>query len=198
VNNKTLIAVDMDDVLFDFLGEYFSWFNKNFASTYKPSDMVDDKLWKVWGGSKEETLEYIQSFWSETNQLKIKPISGADVVLKKLSSKYHLAIVSARFASTASETQAWIDHYFPNIFDDVILGVSDPMADKRPQRKADLCLEMGAKTLIDDQLVHALECNALGIDAILFGNLAHNQSEKLPDGVTRLDDWIAVGEFLAK
>jgi len=198
VSNKTLIAVDMDDVLFDFLGEYFVWHNKNFASTYKPSDMVYDKLWEVWGGSKEETLEYIQSFWSETNQLKIKPISGADEVLKKLSSKYHLAIVSARFASTASETQAWIDYYFPNIFDDVILGVSDPMAEKRPQRKSELCLEMGAKTLIDDQLVHALECNALGIDAVLFGNLAHNQSEKLPDGVTRVDDWMAVGELLAR
>ena len=119
-------------------------------------------------------------------------------VLNKLSSKYHLAVVSARFASTASETQAWIDHYFPNIFDDVILGVSDPMADKRPQRKADLCLEMGAKTLIDDQLVHALECNDLGIDAILFGNLAHNQSKQLPSRVIRVEDWKAIGELLVK
>jgi len=198
VNNRALVAVDMDDVLFDFLGEFFKWHNKNFSSTYKPSDMVFDKLWEVWGGNKEETLEYIQSFWSETNQLKIEPISGSDTVLKKLSSKYHLAVVSARFASTSMETQAWIDKYFHGIFDEVILGVSDPMAEKRPQRKADLCLELGVKTLIDDQLVHAMECNSLGIDSILFGDLAHNQSEELPTSVIRVKNWEEIDNLLLR
>ncbi len=195
---KPLIAVDMDDVLFDFLGEFFLWHNEQFGTQFTPNDMIFSKLWEVWGGSKEEALERIKGFWQETDLLPIEPIAGAKQVLEQLKASYRLAVVSARFASTVAQSEAWLERYFPNIFEELELGISDPMSQERSRSKAEVCLEKGASMLIDDQLVHAIECSQAGIEVLLFGDQAHNRSEKLPEKVTRVVDWTAIGELLLK
>jgi 5'(3')-deoxyribonucleotidase len=198
IPKQSLLAVDMDDVLFDFLGEFFIWHNKVFGSEYSPADMVYAKLWEVWDGSKEEALERILRFWEEIDLSAMEPISGAKEALKELKKNYRLAVVSARFENTLEASQLWLDKYFGDVFDDVILGISDPMAQERQRSKAEVCVDIGAKLLIDDQLVHAVECSKVGIAAIVFGEQAHNQSNELPAGVRRVADWDEIVGLLAK
>ena len=193
---KSLIGVDMDDVLFDFLGEFFLWHNEQFGTQFTPDDMIFSKLWEVWGGSKEEAVERIERFWQETDLLPIEPIAGAKQVLEQLKDSYRLAVISARFANTVAQSEAWLENYFPNIFEALVLGISDPMAQERPRSKAEVCAEKGASMLIDDQVVHAIECSRAGIEVLLFGDQAHNQSEQLPEKVTRVADWMAIGRLL--
>jgi len=198
IPKQSLIAVDMDDVLFDFLGEFFLWHNAVFGSQYQAADMVYAKLWEVWGGTKQEALERILRFWDERDLIPIEPISGAREALNELKKHYRLAVVSARFENTLESSQEWLDHYFPELFDEVILGISDPMAEERQRSKAEVCVDIGAKLLIDDQLVHAEECRKVGIEVLLFGDQAHNQSDMLPAGVIRVADWQAIVDLLAK
>ena len=196
-SKKSLIAVDMDDVLFDFLGEFFLWHNKTYGSQFSAADMMYAKLWEVWGGTKEEALERILRFWDDTDLLPIKPINGAREALGEMKKDYRLAVVSARFENTLEASQLWLDKYFADVFDEVILGISDPMAQERQRNKAEVCVDIGAKLLIDDQLVHAVECSKVGVEVLLFGEQAHNQSAELPQGVTRVADWNAIVEILA-
>lgn len=70
------------------------------------------------------------------------------------------------------------------------------MVQERPLRKAELCHELGARLLINDQLVHALECSQRGIEVFLFGDTAYNQAAELPQGVTRVSGWHEIGQLL--
>lgn len=193
---KLLIAVDLDDVLFDFLGYFFHWHNDKYGSSLQKQDMVFDKIWDAWGGTKEEATERIPLFWRETEILEIEPISGSFETLKKLETTHRFVVISARDAASSNKTKAWFGKYFPGIFEEITLGISDPMAHEKPMTKAELCKQLNANLLIDDQIVHAIECAKVGIRVLLFGNHPHNQSAVLPKTVVRVKDWDDVGRTL--
>ena len=193
---RTKIAIDLDDVLFDFIGYFFEWHNHKFGTAFKPNDMVYDFLWEVWDGTKEDAGERVELFFKEIDMLSMGPIAGAYEVLTRLKEKYDLYIVSARPKSTYQDTAAWLDKYFTGIFQEVELGIGNPLADGRILSKAELCRQKGIETLVDDQLVHALACSKLGIETLLFGNHGWNQTNNLPPGTSRVQDWFEIGRIL--
>jgi 5'(3')-deoxyribonucleotidase len=192
----TTIAVDLDDVLFDFIGNFFDWHNRRHGTSLTEQDMVTDTLWEVWGGTKVQAQERIPQFWSEIDHLAVRPMPGAAEALQELKSSYRFAIVSARDPADSAQTTAWIEKYFPAIFAEVHLGISNPMAGSQPMSKAQVCQKIGASTLIDDQLVHIEECAKLGIRVLLFGMRPWNQRDGLPARVDRVDDWGSVSQAL--
>ena len=196
VETRPAIAVDIDDVLFDFMGHFLRWHNQRHETNLHVEDMVSTQLWKIWGGSKEEAAERVPAFFREANLLSFEPIPGAVEALDKLKAVYQLTVISARDRATASASRAWIDKYFPDIFHEVTLGISNPMVHSRSMTKAELCKQNGVSVLIDDQLVHAEECARVGIRALLFGDRPWNQSETLPPTVVRVMDWATVCDVL--
>jgi hypothetical protein len=54
--------------------------------------------------------------------------------------------------------------------------------------------QLGADYVIDDYLKHCVAGVQEGTEAVLFGNFPWNQSDKLPEGVARCKDWVAVLE----
>ena len=191
------IAVDMDDVLFDFIDYFFDWHDQQYGTALQVSDVVADAFWEVWGGTREEAAERIPRFWAESDLLAMEPMPGAVDALHALKTHYRLIVISARDTRTTDISRAWLDRYFDGIFDDATLGISDPMRhpDKR-LTKADLCLQLGVHALIDDQLRNVQECADVGIRGILFGDSSWNQSDTLPKGVVRVADWDSVREVL--
>ena len=192
VEQQPTIAVDLDDVLFDFIGAFFRWHNQRYGTNLQAQDMVFDRIWDVWGGTKEEAAERVPSFFREVDLLRLEPIPGAVEALNKLKARYQLTVISARDTATSSVTRAWIDKYFPGIFDEVALGIANPIGHSRPMTKAEVCRRNGVSVLVDDQLVHAQECAEAGIRVLLFGDSPWNQSETLPPTVVRVEDWVAV------
>ena len=53
------------------------------------------------------------------------------------------------------------------------------------------------KSQIDDQLLQAVECSKVGLELLLFGELAHKQSDERPEGVRRVAGWKEIMEILA-
>ncbi len=195
---RTTIAVDLDDVLFDFVGRFFRWHNERFGSNLQVQDMVFERLWQVWGGTKEEAAERIPRFFHEVDLLNLGPIHGAIAALDKLKLLYKLAVVSARDPSTTAITRVWIEKYFPGLFDQIALGIANPLDRSKLMSKAEVCMRLGAGVLVDDQLVHAYECAEAGIRALLFGHNPWNRSDTLPPNVVRVRDWDAVCEVLLR
>lgn len=192
VARKHAIAVDLDDVLFDFTGNFFEWHNQRYGTSFTEADLASGILWDLWGGTRADAQERIPRFWSEIDHLSIQPMPGSREALRLLDQHFRLVLISARDPADSPLTGAWLDKYFGNSFEQIRLGISNPMAGSMPLSKAQVCQELGARTLIDDQLIHAEECIALGIRVILLGRRAWNRGDGLPDGVQRAEDWSAV------
>lgn len=188
-SNKPVIAVDLDDVLFDFIGYFFDWHNQVFQTNFKPQDFHQRRLWELWNGTKEQAGERIARFFEEIDMLAMPPIAGAQQTLQQIKDTHSLVVISARSAHTLQDTQDWLDKYFHGLFSKTYLGISDPLAKQNIHNKAELCQQVGAKTLIDDQLKNLEDCAALGIRFLLFGDYAWNQIINLPPNTTRVTDW---------
>ena len=194
---QDIIAVDLDDVLFDFVGYFFTWHNQQYGTALERKDMVlGAMIWDVWGGTKEEAAERIPAFFHDIDMLNIPPIPGAMAALHQLKESYGFHIVSARDRSTKEVSTAWIENYFPGVFMGVSLGIATPTDQTGSMSKAEMCLQIGAKTLIDDQVVHIQAALDAGQQVLLFGDNPWNQVPTLPSGATRVSDWWAVLDVL--
>lgn len=194
--NLEVIAVDLDDVLFDFIGHFFDWHNRVYGTHIRREDMIFETLWEAWDGTKTEAMERVPRFFNQPEHLQLEPIPGSVEVLDRLRHRYRLHIVSAREPEAADSTLAWIDKHFEGIFEGVNLGIANPTRPK-PQTKAEVCQRLGATTLIDDQLIHIDECVRLGIRVLLYGNQVWNRTDQLPLLATRVADWQEVEHALS-
>jgi uncharacterized HAD superfamily protein len=193
---KPRIAVDLDDVLFDFVGEFFAWHNQLYGTKLDPSRTVFDTLWEAWGGTQDEAAERVPRFFEETDMHLVEPIDGAGQTLALLRESWALSIVSARHPSTEEATRDWLSTYFSAAFDSVILGIGNPTSDGSVLTKAEVCAGIGASVLIEDQLLHALGAAEAGIPVLLFGERTWNQAVDLPSNVRRAEDWAHVQRIL--
>jgi len=78
-------------------------------------------------------------------------------------------------------------------------GIWDKISDASIARtKGELCQELGADYIIDDQLKHCVGAAKLGLKALLFGNYLWNQNGSLPENVQRVDDWSGVLRYFSE
>ena len=74
-------------------------------------------------------------------------------------------IVTGRQDSVREETELWIEHYFPGIFDDVILTNSYT---PNEVKKSDICRALNIGLIIDDNKGICDECIESGTNALNF------------------------------
>lgn len=190
--NQPTVGIDLDDVLFDFIGYFFRWHNQRYGTQMQFSDMQRGKIWEVWGGTQQQAAERIPAFFREVDHLSQPPMPGAVEALRQIKRRYRLSVISARDQAAKEVSERWLERYFEGQFDQVELGLSNPLDRTTPMTKAEYCTQHGIGLLVDDQLVNAEQCSQAGIRVLLFGDLPWNQSSSLPDGVVRVVDWPAV------
>lgn len=181
------IAIDIDDVLADFLPTLLLFYNKRHGANYEKNHFTSYHLWETWGGTREEAIDKVFEFY-DTEEFKHTPvITGAQQVVNKLKQQHELVIVTARPEAIREKTESWITTHFPNTFSSV--HIANRFSKSGPQTtKAELCEKYGADMLIDDSLDYALECVAPHRKILLFNN-PWNQHEELPIGITRVHSW---------
>ncbi len=193
---KSVIAVDIDDVLSANAEGWVAYSNKRWGTKLKPEDYTEH--WSLmWGTDHEETERRAVEFHKAKVVGKYRHFDEAKPVLEALARKYSLVVTTSRRRDLMDETTEWISMYFEGIFDEIhYAGMWDKVTDASAQAtKAELCKLIGADYLIDDQLKHCLAADIVGIKAILFGNYSWNQADSLPAGVTRCVDWQAVAGY---
>ncbi|HSW78447.1 MAG TPA: hypothetical protein VLF88_00295 [Candidatus Babeliales bacterium] len=190
---KPIIAVDIDDVIYPNVPSLIRYLDLNHKVKMTADDFVEYDIRKVWGGGPEEA-EVIFKNYIRDSDIEIAPLKGAQETLHKLSKKYQVIIMSARDISSFPKTHRWITHHFPQIFKDVhLLGNKNDSL--KFGSKAEVCKNLGVYCLVDDNLNAVTETNAIGVKTLLFGNYPWNQIDKLPEGVTRVNDWLEVLEY---
>jgi len=187
------IAIDVDDVLADHAEAFIVFSNKNYGTNLSLGN-YSDQWADIWiDVDDEEVHRRAMEFLTLETVYSFQPKSGAVEVLRKLSSNADLYIVTARPSHLTDITVKWMDKYFAGIFKGIhMVPIWEP---NNVVTKADICKQIGAKYLIDDNVEH---CNIAidgGITSILFGNYYWNNDLVTNDGITRCNDWQQVAKY---
>jgi len=194
--NKPVIAVDIDDVIAAHAPAFIAYTNEKWGTHLTINDYQDHwgEVWKVDFEEREKRAEeYHRTDYIGTYGV----IGGASATLGKLRDKYKLVILTTRRRSIEQLTRDWIEKYYPGIFDDVVFAgfFDNPTRSSIHMTKGELAEQIGAGYLIDDQLKHCLAATEAGIKALLFGDYPWNQTDNLPEDITRVRNWQEVLEY---
>lgn len=193
MQNRTTIAVDIDEVLAQHNLRLAEWHNKTYGTNYTIENFISDNLQDVWGTTYEEAEERVAAFHASEMHKELLPVDGAKEALELLKQKHDLVVITVRRRPIVDITHEWLEEHFPDIFKSVHFIHYWDEADKTS--KAELCQKIGATHLIDDSLRNCTKAAEMGVKAMLFGDYAWNRTETLPNGVTRFKNWDEIKNF---
>jgi 5'(3')-deoxyribonucleotidase len=195
---KRTIAIDIDDVLADSTEALRLVVNEKYGADLKPEHYLEpgeyhkyyDGVWERNGIADIVSKDELNS-QMVADQSHVRPHADVLSVLKELAGKYELVVITARNPTWEKATHVWLQLHFPDVFKKVIfVGQHE---DATLQTKGDLCTEVGAHWLIDDNVTHCQSALDNGVEAILFGEYGWHQG--IPDRITPCKDWQAVLEY---
>ncbi|HKU19235.1 MAG TPA: hypothetical protein VJP80_08315 [Candidatus Saccharimonadales bacterium] len=198
MKKRQTIAVDIDDVLARSAEGFAAFSNQQWGGTMTADQYTEE--WAVaWGVDLDEALRRAEEIHELDVFGRYAYFEEAVPVLRGLKKKFNLVAATSRRAIIRSGTDAWLQRHFPDIFRAVhYAGMWDSnkdVAHKLKQTKAELCKEIGADYLIDDQLKHCLAVADAGVTSLLFGDYSWNRQSILPKNVIRVHTWQQVKEY---
>ncbi|KAG8220059.1 hypothetical protein J3R82DRAFT_1076 [Butyriboletus roseoflavus] len=202
---KGIIAVDLDDVLSGTNEHIAAWHNEKYGSEIGLNDFYYYYYWKnpCWG-PPAQTHKKVRDFYATDWVSSILPIDGAQegtAALRRLG--YRLVIITARNEHVRDTSWEWTKRHFPGCFEEIICtgqfalqqrldgvpGVDQGNVIPKKLSKAEVCIRIGAKLLIDDSLENAVACaeyvspsgDGLAPPVLLFGDYQWNKRISLPE-----------------
>lgn len=195
---KEIIAVDVDDVLAASAEGFANFSNEMWGGSYHPESYSEEWA-KFWGVTEEETARRSDVFHASDAVTLYRPFDEAVPVLRALSEKHNLVVVTSRQTRLKPQTDEWIERHFPGVFDGIhyagIWETEEHVSHQIKQTKATVCANLGAHYLIDDQLKHCAGVSEVGVQALLFGDYGWNQNVMVPAGIEQVLNWAAVEEY---
>ena len=192
------IAVDIDDVLAANAEGFVEFSNQRWGTHLKPDDYTEHWA-QMWGVDFEEVKKRRNIIIEEKLFLKHRLFEEARSILKKLAKNYKLVVVSSRGPRIQTDTIDWVNQSFDGIFSEVhfakIWDRPVHILEQLKMTKAEVCKQIGADYLIDDQPKHCLAAAEAGITALLFGDYKWTKVSNLPKNVIKLKNWPEVLEY---
>jgi len=189
---RAVIAVDIDEVLANFVPSLVEFHNQHYNTTLTIDDFSSYFYHDVWGGSIDESNEKMMNFYRSPFFKKITPIPNAKEVLLSLKNNFDLHIVTARPLHQEHETRNWINTHYKGIFKSIQFG-NHFVSNGNSRSKPSMCRDINAFLLIDDSYVYAKQCVESEINVILFGDYPWN-SFVAHESIPRAKDWTTVHE----
>lgn len=196
---KKTIAIDIDDVISDTNEAMRLWANQTSGVELAREDyyVPGNDYWgyyeRIWAEhSIEDKLDF-DVFEAELikDQSHVPLIASAALVIKELQKEFHIILLTSRNPALEEGTRRWLKE---NIEGDVELYFAKNGRMNIGRSKGELCKELGAFLLIDDNIEHCQSAVDNGIEAILFGEYGWQTSGV--EGSIRCKDWPAVLEYL--
>ena len=148
----------------------------------------------VWPCTREEAIARVHDFYRTPEHDATLPLIDAPEVVRHLSSRYTLHIITSRVDEIRDLTLAWLERHFPQMFTSAqFINNYGPTSGVK-RTKADVCTELSADLMIEDSLEHARSIAAIGIPVILI-DCPWNQGD-IPENVYRVASWRDIGELL--
>lgn len=212
---KPVIAVDLDEVLGEFVKQLIVFYNDNYLvdepsrSKSPPLELkhfTSYEFHEVWGGSRDEANQKMFAFFDSPLFINLPVVEGSKECLESLLDRFDFYIVTARSHIIESATLNWLDKHFKGVFKGVLFGnhyTHHLNANQTHRTKAEMCKSINARILIDDSASHARNCAPVCDYVLLFDlNQQYNwnkgkvEHENMPNNVVRMHDWNQIRAFL--
>lgn len=178
------VGIDLDDVLADTIHALISFHNDFYGTSLKKYNFHSQFYCNVWGGTIEDAIRKIQEFHDSAYFDNIRPVNGSAKFIDSLYLKNDLYIITSRREAFIEKTISWLGRHFPGKFKGIYFSDNHYIGYNGKKTKTQICLEIGAKVMIEDSLEYSKECGKSGINVILL-DCPWNQSKDIP-GVERV------------
>lgn len=191
------IGVDLDDTLTKTMAEIVDFHNDKYGTNLSVEKLKDGATWKTWGGTHEDDVKKIHNFHLSSYGQDIPSITEAKDILERLKKENNdLYIITARSDYIKKDTEEWVEKNFPNIFSKIYF-TNQFLNNETSTTKRKICDELGIDIFIEDNISYALDCAKPGRKIFLL-DYPWNQTDSLPEDVTRVKSWQEIGEKLFK
>lgn len=191
---RQVIAIDFDDVIVETGIPLLQHYKTIYGVDVSPSNFYLPDI-RVWGVDDIKIVHSrMQSYlMSKEYQDRVVPDNTVEAI-HRLSERYELHIVTGRSPILSDATHWIVGKHFPGIFKSIeFTGLTSK---DEFRTKSEVCNQIGATILIDDHIYHAKDVVKFGVDVLLFGDYAWNQSDEIITGVRRVKDWGEVMSLL--
>lgn len=192
-----VLAVDCDDVLLASQEEILRQYNLR----WKTNVLLENAYAagnEAWQADPATIAERIYDIQLSKEYGKLAPFPDAVEVCYRLAERYELHMVTARPDRIMPVTTAMLEQYFNGVFSKIEhVGLGG--------NKGDVCRNLKASVLIDDNAYHLKTAAQCGVPHLLwFGDYAWQRGGTEGLGIRRCRDWyevevevgrIAVGQF---
>ena len=158
------VAIDVDEVLVKFLFPMAKHHHQVHKLRTKPKyNYVYREIFQV---DEPTSQKMVRDFYKSQDFVDLTPIPGSQMAMFNLKQRYEkMYVLTGRQDMAREETEAWIDTYFPGIFDDVILTNSYT---PNEIHKADICRALNIGLIIDDNKSICDRCIENDVRALNF------------------------------
>lgn len=197
MSQKPIIAVDVDDVIADTTEHWRLEVNKRANLELQPEHWqvpgdykgYYERLWKKHAVNHLISIEDIDAFMM-TDQSSVPVMKEAQDVLSILAEHFRFVVVTARNTAQKDETLRWLSTLFPDVFEEIHFTYKDDVK----RTKGEICAEIGASWLIDDNPGHCQDALDNGIKTILFGT--YGWHTEIPKGAVICKTWTDIAKVL--
>ena len=191
---KPVLVVDIDDVLAEFVNSLNKFHNDFFDTDFKLQDYIHYDLENIWGGTKQDSLNKLFSFYDSKNFDDLNPVKDAFNALKELFKKFKIIAITGRPYKIKEKTENFIKKNFGNLIDE-ILFTNHILKQTVNMDKSSVCLSKGVRFIVEDHLGISNKCAEKGIKVFLI-NKSWNQGPLINENVQRVKDWNEILELL--
>jgi 5'(3')-deoxyribonucleotidase len=191
---KSIIALDIDDVLSDSMEAVRLEVNERLGIDLQTEHYsIPGDYWgyyeKVW--AQHKLVIDFEELDEKLVKARYLPMLGAKETLQELTQRYQLIAITSRKEEWKTFTLDWLEKYFPGVIDSVTFAGNKEHDVVRT--KGEVCAELGAKWLIDDNVGHCLDAREHDVTPVLFGN--YGWQHAAPGDIARCKNWAAVLEY---
>lgn len=181
---RPIVATDIDEVLVPFLESgFFPWYNARNGTDYRREDVTRSyRLHENLGNTGEYWVGQMRLFFLDGGLRRLGVMDNAQEMVAQLARIADVHAVTARPVEWHEDTMTHMNEHFPQVQDTHSLE-----AYLAHGKKAQKCLELDARVMIEDSKDYARECVEAGVQVILM-DAPWNQGA-LPSGVYRVYSW---------
>ena len=195
---KQTIAIDIDDVIAATNEAMRLWANKNSGVELTAEQYVVpgndywgyyERIWAEHGVADQLDFDVFEGELIK-DQAQVPLIASASLVIEELQKKYHIILVTSRNPALEAGTRVWLKEHLDG---DIELYFAKNGRMNIGRSKGELCKELGAFMLIDDNIEHCQSAIDNGIEAIVFGEYGWQNAHV--EGAVKCRDWPAVLDY---
>lgn len=184
---RLVIAIDCDDVLVATTPFFIEAYNKKYGTSIQLSE-VNSESFDVWQADAEEIGRRLGELMETDEYQLLAPTTHEIEALRELAQYHELHLVTARKELEREMTQAMLDRELAGVFTSMqFVGWTGS--------KGEVCKQLGAHMLIDDNVRHLHDAMKNGIPSsgvVLYGDYAWNTPDDKSSEILRCATWADV------